>query len=71
MQWTETRPSTEGQHRWRERDGACIHPVRVQIRKGQVLYHCSTMDLRKVLAGGHWCHDIVETPKDERGTRQP
>lgn len=54
MKWAEARPTEPGTYRWRESDGARIHPVRVTLKKGQPQYACKTMDLRRVLAGGQW-----------------
>jgi hypothetical protein len=54
MQWITDRPTVPGRYRWREHDKARVHVVRAIARKQSLELKCSTMDLRKVLAGGQW-----------------
>jgi hypothetical protein len=54
MIWTPTIPVASGQYRWRESDRGRVHQVRVTLQRGERVYACKTMDLRRVMSCGEW-----------------
>lgn len=54
MIWNKGLPKQAGRYRWRVAEGERIHVVTVAVKKADTNLKCSTMDVRKIFAGGEW-----------------